>query len=164
MNVRISTDLLVCIDKEDKTLYSKYDVPGITNVVFKSDCINLWWETAVTNSRGMQSSDINGHLQHLSDVCRSQQAKNLAVEMFVQQILIDTIITLGCNKEVPEHATAKSNRLKKAKQCAEIHRALHIKALQACSLAIYQNYYTGLMFISCLLHLAEGKVTKNGNF
>lgn len=84
--------------------------------------------------------------------------------MFAQEILIDTIITLGCNKEVPEHNRAKSNKLNKSAQSAEIHRALHIKALQACSLAIYQIYYTVLMFISCLLHLAGRKVTKSSNF
>lgn len=84
--------------------------------------------------------------------------------MFAQEILIDTSITLGCNKEVPEHTTAKSNRLSKGKKCADIHKALHIKALQARSLAIYKIYYTVLMFISCLLLLAGRKATKNGNF
>lgn len=107
---------------------------------------------------------MDGHPQHLSDAWRFQQTENLAVKILAQEILIDAIIALGCNKEVPEHTTAKSNRLNKAKQCADIHKALHIKALQACSLAIYQIYYTALMFISCLLLLAGRKATKNGNF
>lgn len=76
--------------------------------------------SATTNSRGRQQSDINGHLQHLSDVCRSQQTESLAVELFAQEILMDTIFTLGCSKEVPEHTTAKNDRLNKAEQSAEI--------------------------------------------
>lgn len=54
INIRISIDLLLCIDKEGKTIYSKYAIPGITNIFWKADCmvyLFLWWETAVTNSR-----------------------------------------------------------------------------------------------------------------
>lgn len=44
ISIRISIDLLLCIEKESKTIYSKYEVPGIISIFWKPDCIHLWWK------------------------------------------------------------------------------------------------------------------------
>lgn len=37
----LAKDLLVSIGKGDKTLYSEYELPGITNILCKQGCVHL---------------------------------------------------------------------------------------------------------------------------